>query len=66
VKNIYFVRSKKRAKRLWSQDPKQSNADNLNSIILIHEASTHFRNKRKEYPKTKIDKLETNSKIKKT
>jgi len=46
----------------WFQDPNQSNVNNLNSVRC--EASRHFRNKKKEYLKTKIDELETNSKIK--
>ena len=46
----------------WLQDPNQSNVDNPNSVR--REASKHFRNKKKEYMKAKIDKLETNSKIK--
>ena len=46
----------------WVQDPSQSNVDNLN--IIKHEASKHFRNKTKEYLKTKIEEFETNSKIK--
>jgi hypothetical protein len=45
------------------QDPSQSNVDNLNTVI--REASRHFRNKKKEYLKTKFEKVETNSKIKK-
>jgi len=46
----------------WVQDPAQSNVDNLNNVR--HEASSHFRNKKKEYLKVKIDELETNSKTK--
>ena len=46
----------------WLQDPNQSNADNLNDVR--REAGRHFRNKKKEYLKAKIDELETNSKIK--
>jgi len=46
----------------WLQDPNQSNVDNLNTVR--HETSTHFRNKKKEYPKAKICGLDTNSKIK--
>jgi len=46
----------------WLQDPSQSTVDNLNSVR--HEASRHFRNKKKAYLKAKIKKLETNSKIK--
>ena len=44
------------------QDSSQSNVDNLNHVR--HEASRHFRNKRKEYLKDKIEENETNSKIK--
>jgi hypothetical protein len=46
----------------WLQDPNQSNVDNLNSVR--REASRHFRNKKKEYIKAKINELETNSKNK--
>ena len=46
----------------WLQNPKQKNADNLSTVRC--EASRHFRNKKKECLKVKIDKLETNSKIK--
>jgi len=46
----------------WLQDPYQSSVDNLNNVRC--EASRHFRNKKKEYLKAKIDELETNSKIK--
>ena len=46
----------------WVQDPSQSNVDNLNNVR--REANKHFRNKKKEYMKAKIDELETNSKIK--
>ena len=45
----------------WIHDPSQSNADNLNNVRC--DASRHFRNKKKEYLKAKIEKLETNSKI---
>jgi hypothetical protein len=44
------------------QDPTLGNVDNLNNLRC--EASRHFRNKRKEYMKAKIDELKTNSKIK--
>ena len=40
----------------WPQDPRQSDIDNLNN--------KHFRNKKKEYLKTKRDELQNNSKIK--
>jgi archaellum component FlaC len=45
----------------WVQDPIQSNVGNLNNVRS--EASRHFRNKKKEYLKGKIEELETNSKI---
>jgi hypothetical protein len=44
----------------WLQDPNQTNVDNINTVKP--EASRHFI--KKEYLKTKIDELETNSKIK--
>jgi len=40
----------------WLQDPNQSNEDNLNNVR--HAAGRHFRNKKKEYLKPKIDELE--------
>ena len=45
----------------WLQDTKQSNVDKLNNIR--HKASRLYRNKKKEYLRTKIDKIETKSKI---
>jgi hypothetical protein len=53
---------RKLAEMQWLQNPNQSNVDNLNNVR--HEASRHFRNKKKEYLKAKIKKLETNSKNK--
>jgi len=43
----------------WLQDANQSknNVNNRNNIR--YEASRHFRNKKKEYLKAKIDELET-------
>jgi hypothetical protein len=46
----------------WLQDPYQSSVDNLNNVR--RDVSRHFRKKKKEYLKAKIDELETNSKIK--
>ena len=43
------------------QDPCQSNVDNLNSVR--REVSRHFRNKKKEYLRAKVEELEANSKI---
>jgi hypothetical protein len=51
-----FLHQKKEAKMQWVQDPSQTN--------VRHEASRHFRNKKKEYLGAKIEEIETNSKIK--
>jgi len=53
---------RRQAKRHWLQDPNQSIVSNLNNVR--REASRHFRSKKKEYLKAKIDELETKSKIK--
>jgi len=55
---------RKQAKMQWLRDPNQSNEDNPTSVRC--EGSRHFRNKKKEYLKAKINELETNSKIKNT
>jgi hypothetical protein len=55
-----LVDQRKQAKLQWFQDPSQINGDNLNNIR--REASSHFRNKKREYLKDKIKDLETNSK----
>jgi hypothetical protein len=44
------------------QDLNQSNIDNLNYVR--HEASRHFRNKKKQYLKATIEITEINSKTK--
>jgi len=54
-----FAFSVVQAKVQWVQDTSESNVDNLNNVR--HEASRHFRNKKKEYMKAKIEELETNS-----
>jgi hypothetical protein len=46
----------------WVQDPNQSPLDNLNKLRC--EASRHFRNKKKEYLRSKRDEFETKNKIK--
>jgi hypothetical protein len=43
----------------WLRDLNQIIVDNLNSVK--HEASRHFRNKKKECVKAQIDELETKS-----
>jgi len=45
----------------WIQDPSQSKVDNPNNVRC--EVSRHFRNKKKAYPRAKIEELVTNSKI---
>jgi hypothetical protein len=46
----------------WMKDPSQSYVDNLKNVR--RGAIRHFRNKKKAYLKAKIEKLETDSKIK--
>jgi len=57
-----FLDQRKQAKMQWIQDPSQSNVDNLNNVR--REFSRHFRNKKKKYPRAKIEEIETNSKTK--
>jgi hypothetical protein len=52
----------KQDKLQWLQDPSKINGDNLNNIR--HEARRHFRNKRREYLKDKINGLAMNGKYK--
>jgi hypothetical protein len=44
----------------WLQNPNQSNLDNLNNAR--QEARRHFRNKKREYLKAKINELEIKDK----
>jgi flagellar basal body rod protein FlgC len=60
--SFFFLDQRKLVKRHWLQVPNQSNIYNVNNVRC--EAGRHFRNKKKEYLKAKIDELETNSKIK--
>jgi hypothetical protein len=46
----------------WLQDPSEINGDNLNNVR--REASRHFKIKKREYLKDKINELATNSKNK--
>ena len=62
IECLRFSDQRKQAKVQWIQDPSQRSVDNLNNVK--HEASRHFRNKKKAYLKAKIEELETNSKIK--
>jgi hypothetical protein len=53
---------RKQAKLQWLQDPSKINGDNQNNIR--QEASRHFRAKKREYLKDKINELATNKKNK--
>ena len=57
--SLCFLDQRKEAKMQWEQDQSQSNVENLNNVRS--EASRHFRNKKEEYSKAKIDELGTNS-----
>jgi len=57
-----FLDQRKLAKMQWLENPSQNSVDNLNNVR--REASRHFRNKKKEYLKSKMKELENNSKIK--
>ena len=57
-----FLDQRQQAKLQWVDDPSESNVDNLSIVRL--EVSKHFRNKKKAYPKYKIEELETISKVK--
>jgi hypothetical protein len=54
---------RKQAEFQWLQNSSEMNGDNLNNVRP--EASRHFRNKKGEYLKDKINELATNSKNKK-
>jgi hypothetical protein len=57
-----LVDRRKEAKVQWLQDPSVVNEDNLSNVRW--EASRHFRNKKREYFKDKINKPVSNSKNK--
>jgi hypothetical protein len=50
---------RKQAKLQWLQDPSEIKGDNPNNVR--REASGHFRNKKSEYLKDKINELATNT-----
>jgi hypothetical protein len=54
---IRIIISRKHAKLQWLQDPSAITGDNLNNL-------KHFRNKKREYLKDKINVLATDSKNK--
>jgi len=49
---LRLLDERKQAKMQWVQDPRQSNADNLNNVR--REASRYFRNKKKAHLKAKF------------
>jgi hypothetical protein len=53
---------RKQGKLQWLQDRSEKNFDNLNNVRC--EASGHFRNKKRECLKEKINELATNNKNK--
>jgi hypothetical protein len=55
-----LVDQTKRAKLQWLQDPSEANEDNLSDVM--REALRHFRKKKREYLKDKINALESNGK----
>jgi hypothetical protein len=57
-----LVGQRKQAKLQWLQDPSEANEDNLSAVQ--QEASRHFRKKKRESLKDKINELESNSKNK--
>jgi hypothetical protein len=59
---IKLLHQREQAKLQWLQDPSEINGDSLNNVR--HEASRHFRNKKREYLKDNINELEMNSKNK--
>jgi hypothetical protein len=60
--SLKLVDRSKQDKLQWLQDTSIVNEDNLNNVRW--EASRHFRNKKREYMKDKINELESNSKNK--
>jgi hypothetical protein len=57
-----LVDRREQAKLQWLQDPSNADDDNLSDVRW--EASRHFRNKKREYLKDNINKLESDSKNK--
>jgi hypothetical protein len=59
---LKLVDQRKQAKLQWFQDQSVENEDNFSNVRRV--ASRHFRNKKREYLKDKINELELNSKNK--
>jgi hypothetical protein len=56
---LKLVDRKKQTKLQWLQDPSVGDEDNLSNVR--RETSRHFRNKKIDYLKVKINGLESNS-----
>jgi hypothetical protein len=54
-----FVDQRKQAKLQWLQDPSEASEGNLSDIR--REGTRHFRKKKREYLKDKMNELESNS-----
>jgi hypothetical protein len=52
---LNIIKSKEKATLQWLQDPTDINCDNLNNVR--HIVSIHFRSKKREYLKDKINEL---------
>jgi hypothetical protein len=59
---LELVDRRKQAKLQWLQDPSEMNEGNLSNVT--RKTSRHFRNKKREYLKDKINELDSNSKSK--
>jgi hypothetical protein len=59
---LKIIRSREQAKLQCLQDSREINGDNLNNVT--REANTHFKNKKMQYMKDRINELATNSKHK--
>jgi hypothetical protein len=58
---MFRIDQRKQAKLQWLQDPSEVNEDNLSNVR--RETSRHFRNKKGEYLKDKLNELESNNSI---
>jgi hypothetical protein len=52
---ISAISQRKQAKLQWLQDPSEINGDKMNNAR--HEANIHFRNRKREYLKGKINEI---------
>jgi hypothetical protein len=59
---LKLLEQRKQAKLQWLQDPSEINWDNLNNVRC--ETTRHFRNKKGEYLKDRINDFATNNKNK--